>query len=241
MVYVVVVVGMIALCGWLVVRRSMLGTHRDKEITTALSVLSIAFLLSLPVTNDPLDRALGGVSVVNTFSHCLICLCGWLMARSFFASSAGKVVGWSRSWGALALGIGGLVVSWLISAFILGMPRVVHESPLSGLYWTFTLITYVLMLFPSLRAPGRVIRWLSGRGERLLPRWGIVASYIVAAVAYLDITVGLIVLWLVEVAPEPHLVLLREVMVYLGPLLLLLALLLCPVSTRFGQRSRPSR
>ena len=46
MVYVVVVVGMIALCGWLVVRRSMLGTHRDKEITTALSVLSIAFALT---------------------------------------------------------------------------------------------------------------------------------------------------------------------------------------------------
>lgn len=241
MVYIGVVAVMTALCAWLVVRRSMIGNHRDKEITAALAALSIALLFSLPSTNDPVDQALGGVGVVNTFSHCLICLCGWFMARGFFASSAETKARWSRGWGALILGVGGVIACWLISAVILDMPRVVHESPLSGLYWTFTLITYVLMLFPSLRAPGKVIRWLSGRGERLLPRWGVVTSYVVASVAYLDITVGLIVLWIVEVTPEPHLVHLREVMVYLGPLLLLLALLLCPVSTRFSQRARPVR
>ena len=238
--YVGVVVVMIAICGWLVVRRSMLGTHRDKELTTALSALSVAFLLSLPATNDPLDQALGGVSAVNTFSHCLICLCGWLMARSFFASSAGNGAGWARSWGVLAFGIIGTIISWLASAVFLGQPRVVHDSLLSAPYWTFTLTPYLVMLAPSLRAPGQVRRWVSGRGKGW-SRGMLMGSYGVAALAYSDIAVGLAVLWVAEIFPEPHLVALREVMIYLGPFLLLSALMLCPVSTRFEGRLRPGR
>lgn len=241
MVHLGVVTALTALCLWVMIRRCVIGDHRDKEVTAALVALTVALLFSLPATNNAADHVVGGVSAVNAISHCLMGTCGWFMGRGFFAAPGAKRAEWPSRWIILAVSIGGILACWLTSATLLGRSRVVHDSPLSGPYWTFTLVPYVVLLLPALRAPQRVIRWLSGRGIRRGPRWGLVTSYILVALAYLDISAGLLVLWLTEIVPEPHLVMVREAMVYLGPLLLLLALLLCPVSARFTQRARPAR
>lgn len=238
MIYFFIVGIMVALCTLVIVRRAVKGGGRDADITVALASLVVALFLSLPSIHNPLDRTLWGIGLINCIGHLLICLCGWLMGRGLYGPLSSSAPGWRQGRTGLGIGVAGTIGTWVISAAVFGQPRVVHDATMTGFYWSFTLITFVWLLVSSITAPGKVLKYSSR--YRDVGRFGMgraIATYIIAAIAYVDIAVGLVVLWIVEFAPLNPLVVTREVMVYSGPFLLLLALLACPLSSRFGDLS----
>ncbi len=85
--YPLIVTLLIAVCLGVLARRIIVAKAKDIDITWALIGLIFSLIFSLPQTNNLAERFVGGIGLVNLFSHVVLIMVGWFMTRGLIMAT----------------------------------------------------------------------------------------------------------------------------------------------------------
>lgn len=229
MVYIVIVAVLSLVTVWILIRGLTRGRNRDWGIAVSNLAMLAVLWGSLPAVADPIDRAMGDVEAWNLISHILIALIGWLMARAFLGSLVSGMISArvARAGMTFIVATVLMVIMWVVNQFIWGLPKLVHDSPLSPWYWAASFAPFIIGA-PAIIAAGWKLRVLSHGGRTVRKR--IHLAYVLAAIAYIVIIAATGAVFLASARPELYVV--REVLIYIGPSLVLFTLWAFPMGER---------